>query len=115
MVFQHPIQPSFATLPSVPYAWQPAGTTPELPGLPGFYSKRLNVLGFMPHKGEMAIYPAEGNANTEQVVSAFDRFTSSYEAGCHRHQKPCVAILDNASFHASQKLQKHINKWGHGA
>jgi hypothetical protein len=33
----------FSTVPFVPYAWQPVGTTLELPS---FKSKRLNVLGF---------------------------------------------------------------------
>jgi transposase len=99
----------FSTLPSVPYAWQPVGTTRELPS---FYSKRLNLLGFMSHKGQAVIYPTEGSVNTEQVILAFDRFTSNYEAEYRRHQKPCVVTLDNASFHTSKELHKHIDKWG---
>ncbi len=99
----------FSTIPSVPYAWQPVGTTRELPS---FYSKRLNLLGFMSHKGKTVIYPTEEKVNTEQVVLAFDRFTLDYENAYRDNPKPCVVNLDNASFHTSQALQEHINKWG---
>ena len=66
----------------------------------------------MSSKGQTVVYPVEGSVSTEQVISAFDRFTSAYELEYRHHEKPCVVILDNASFHTSKKLLQHINKWG---
>ena len=75
------------TVPSVPYAWQPAGTTLELPS---FKSKRLNVLGFMSRGQQAYFHTTEGTAGTAQVAAAVDGFASRYALEYAIHGKPCV-------------------------
>ena len=65
----------FATVPCVPYAWQPIGTTLELPSFP---SQRLNILGFMSRDQQAFFQATEGTVGTAQVDAAFDRFAAHY-------------------------------------
>lgn len=98
----------FATLPSVPYAWQPVGTTLKLPS---FKSKRLNVLGFMSRSQQSFFYLNEDKVDTTQVIAAFDPFTAHYANEYALYNKPCVVNLDNASWHTSHAFQDQIDKW----
>ena len=82
----------FSTVPSVPYAWQPVGTTLELPS---FKSKRLNVLGFMSRGQQAYFHTTEGKVGTAQVAAAFDGFTSRYALEYAIHPTPCVVTLSN--------------------
>lgn len=99
----------FSTLPSVPYAWQPVGETRLLPSFP---SKRLNVLGFISTQGDSFFYSTDQSVNSQEAVTAFDKFTSYYEVGYLQHNKPCIVILDNAPTHTSREFRQNINKWG---
>lgn len=65
----------FSTVPCVPYAWQPLGTTRELPSFP---SKRLNILGFLSRDQQAFFQPVEGTVGTAQAIAAFDRFAADY-------------------------------------
>ncbi len=60
-------EPGFATVPSVPYAWQPVGTALDLPS---FKSKRLDVPGFLSKGRHAFLRHAEGPGDTGQVVAA---------------------------------------------
>lgn len=96
----------FSTVPLIPYAWQPQGETREMPSFPG---KRLNVLGFMSKNQKSYFQMIEGNMNTQSVVAAF---TLAYATEYASHNKPCIIILDNASFHTSHAFQQQFDKWG---
>ena len=98
----------FATVPCVPYAWQPVGTTLELPS---FKSKRLNVLGFMSRSQQSFFQTTEGKVDSAQVIAAFDRFTANYAIGYASHNKPCVADLGNAPWHTSHAFQDRLDEW----
>ena len=98
----------FTTVPSVPYAWQPAGTTLELPS---FKSKRLNVLGFMSRGQQAYFHTTEGKVGTAQVAAAFDGFTSRYALEYAIHHTPCVVTLDNASWHTSRAFYDRVDEW----
>ena len=86
----------FTPLPSVPYAWQPVGTTRELPSFP---SKRLNVMGFMSRGQQAFFHSIEGKVDSAQVAEEFDRFASRYEVEYAAHCKPCVVTLYSAPWH----------------
>ena len=98
----------FTTIPSVPYAWQPVGTTRELPS---FKSKRLNVLGFMSRGQQAFFHSAEGKVGSAQVAEAFDRFASRYAAEYAVHGKPCVVTLDNAPWHTIRAFLDRVDGW----
>jgi transposase len=53
----------------------------------------------------------EGKVNTEQVITAFDGFTSRYSIDYAVHNKPCIIVLDNASFHTSRAFTERIDEW----
>lgn len=98
----------FTTIPSVPYAWQPAGITRELPSFP---SKRLNVMGFMSRGQQAFFHSTEGKVDSAQVAEAFDRFASRYAAEYASHGKPCVVTLDNAPWHTSRAFLDRLDGW----
>ncbi len=93
----------FSTVPSVPYAWQPIGTVRELPAFP---SKRLNVLGFLSRDNRAFFHPVEGKVGSGQVANAIDRF-----AAWRGNPKPCVVVLDNASWHTSRAIRARLDGW----
>jgi hypothetical protein len=98
----------FATVPCVPYAWQPLGTTRELPSFP---SKRLNILGFLSRDQQAFFQPVEGTVGTAQAIAAFDRFAADYALAYAHHGKPCVVTLDNAPWHTSRAFREQIDRW----
>jgi hypothetical protein len=98
----------FSTTSSVPYAWQPKGQTGEIPC---FHSKRLNVLGFISRDNQSFFHAVEGCVKTQQVIEAFDLFTSRYADEYALHKKPCIIILDNASIHTSDAFLAQRDNW----
>jgi DDE superfamily endonuclease len=92
----------FTTVPSVPYAWQPVGTSLELPS---FKSKRLNVLGFLSKDGRGFFRHTEGPVDAGQVAAAFDAFAARRAAEYAVHGRPCVVNLDNAPCHTGQAFR----------
>ena len=97
-----------ATRPSVPYAWQPVGTTLALPS---FKSKRLNVLGFLSKDQRTFFRHAEAPVDTGQVVAAFDAVAAQRAAGYAVHGRPGVVNLDHASWHSSQAFRDRMDGW----
>lgn len=98
----------FDTLPSIPYAWQPVGTTLELSSFP---SKRLNVMGFMSRDQKAFFHFTEDRVDTAQVIEAFDRFSKDYASGYAIHQKLCVVNIDNAPWHTSRAFHERQGEW----
>lgn len=98
----------FSTVPCVPYAWQPIGTTLELPSFP---SKRLNVLGFLSRDQKAFFQSTEGTVGTAQVIAAFDRFAAHYALEYAQQAKPCVVTLDNAPWHTSREFRARLDGW----
>ena len=99
----------FATVPCVPYAWQPLGATRELPSFP---SQRLNILGFLSRDQQSFFQAVEGTIGTDQTIAAFDRFAADYAVDYARHGQPCVVTLDNAPWHTSRDFRERIDRWG---
>ncbi|NJO17597.1 MAG: transposase [Thioploca sp.] len=72
----------------VPYAWQPLGSTLEIPSQ---NRTRLNVLGFVTLDNQLESYCFEGTINTDVVVACLEQFASLQTS------KPRYVIIDNAS------------------
>ncbi len=65
----------FSLNPVVPYAWQPAGETIEIPAA---RSKRLNVLGFLnAYENKIEPFSFECNIDTSVVVACFNKFSET--------------------------------------
>jgi hypothetical protein len=73
----------FTLEPCVPYAWQPLGTTLELPSS---QSPRLNVLGFLPLDGTFFSILLEGTVDATVLIAAFDAYCAQLE------MRPCIAV-----------------------
>jgi hypothetical protein len=98
-----------ATVPCVPYAWQPLGSTRTLPSFP---SQRLNILGFLSRDQQSFFQAVEGTVGTTQAIAAFDRFAADYAVDYARHGQPCVVTLDNAPWHTSRDFRERVDSWG---
>jgi transposase len=92
----------FDLQPSVPYAWQPVGTTIEVPSE---NSKRLNVLGFLSPDNRFESFFFEGLIDSDVIIACFDNFVNLKSA------KKRVVFLDNASIHTSNNFMENIEKW----
>jgi len=89
------------TIPDVPYGWQLAGETVELPS---HRSKRINILGFLTRKNDFYYETVEGWVNSDNVISCFDNFANGLT-------KSAVVIVDNASMHTSKKFRDKKMEW----
>lgn len=88
--------------PSVPYAWQPVGSTLEIPSQ---RSTRLNVLAFLTPDNQLESYGFEGTVNTDVVIAGFDQFAQL------KTSKPRYVIIDNASIHTSTEFILNLDQW----
>jgi transposase len=95
----------FATVPSIPYAWQPLGIPLELPSFP---SNCMTILGFLPRDQPSFFQAVEGTVGTTQAIAAFDRCAADYA----RHGQPCVVTLDNAPWHTRRDFRARVDRWG---
>ena len=91
----------FNTDPCIPYAWQPAGETLEIPAAKG---QRLNVVGIMNKQNELTPFTFRGTVNSAAVIACLDEFST------HLRKKSFV-IIDNASTHKSKEVISNISKW----
>lgn len=98
----------FSTTSSIPYAWQKAGETVEIPCK---RSQRLNVLGFMSRNNDAHFCSIEGSVTSACVIKAFDDFATQYAPQYAETQTPCVVILDNASIHHSKAVKQRMKDW----
>jgi transposase len=105
----------FSLTPCVPYAWQPSGRNGTVK-IPSSKSNRINVLGFMSKKNDLAPYVFENTVDSAVVIACFDKFSeqiSKNKAAGQSKQMSAdfVAILDNASMHTSVAFSENIEKW----
>lgn len=91
----------FSLTPEVPYAWQAAGETIEIPAQ---RSSRLNVLGFCNKQLDFHATTVQGWVDSEMVIACFDRF-------CDNLNKQTTVIVDNASIHTSAKFKSKLAAW----
>jgi transposase len=91
----------FDLQPSIPYAWQPIGSTIEVPAA---NSTRLNVLGFITPDNQFESFCFDCSVNTDIVVACFDKFSEA-DSGKKR-----IVILDNASIHTSYTFLENLGK-----
>jgi len=94
-------QSGFTLEPCVPYAWQPAGETIEVPCSK---SKRLNVLGFMDKDCSFQSLVFEGSIDSAVVVACIDFFTKSLK-------RPTALVIDNAPIHTSNEFMQNVERW----
>ena len=91
----------FCLVPYVPYAWQEKGETMEIPSQ---RSKRLNVLGLMNRRNELAPYVFDKSINSEVVIACIDDFSQTCEVRT-------VIVMDQASVHKSAAIEAKIEDW----
>ncbi len=90
-----------STVPEVPYGWQLAGETVQLPAN---RSKRVNILGFCNRANNFYYEMVEGWVNSDHVIRSFDNFIATL---C----KQTIIIVDNASMHTSKKFKAKLAEW----
>ena len=91
----------FTLDPSIPYAWQEAGSIIEIPATKG---GRINVLGLMNRKNALYPYLFEQSLNTSVVVACLNDF-------CKNIKKKTVVVMENSSIHRSEAFEDSIPLW----
>jgi len=76
----------FTLDPSIPYAWQEAGSVIEIPATKG---GRINVWGLMNSKNALYPYLFDQSMNTAVVVACLNDF-------CKNIKKKTVVVMDNS-------------------
>lgn len=88
-----------------PYAYSRIGER-YYESKPGHYSKRISMIGGLCNKQFKAPFMFEGHCNTATFEAYIEKvLVSALRSGM-------VVIIDNASFHKSQKIKKLINDAG---
>lgn len=91
----------FNLTPVVPYAWQAAGETIEIPTAK---SDHLTVLGFYNTDNQFTEFTVSGCVNSDIVIACFEQFSATLA-------KETVVIIDNASIHTSKKFKAQLSTW----
>lgn len=94
----------FSLSPQVPYGWQPVG---EQVAIGVQRTHVTNILGFLnPITQTLFPYATAKNQNVDSdfVIQCIDDFVS-------RCKKPTVIVLDNATFHTSEKFREKRKAW----
>lgn len=91
----------FSQTSNIPKLWSPIGSTAIVKTLA---TKRINVLGFLSKNGDLKSYIADSKVNSDKVIEVFDDFANNIT-------KPCVVVLDNASYHKSKKFKANLYRW----
>ena len=94
----------FCLVPSLPYAWQRADETIELPS--DAHTKRVNVLGFLSRKQGAFFRSHEGRVDKDVVVDVFEQFIKTQDGN-----QPIYIVLDNASTHRSKVFRAAAVEW----
>lgn len=92
----------FCLEPYLPYAWQPIGTSIEVPT--SSHSRRLNVLGFLKRNNDLYPYMIEGSIDTSVIIECFDQLSTHID-------KRSYVLLDNAPMHRSKAFIQRIPQW----
>jgi transposase len=91
----------FTLQPSIPYAWQPAGETRELPCGHG---PRLNVLAFFSQAHDFHPFVFEAAIDSAVVIECFEEFSNQI-------RKPTLVVIDQAPTHTSAEFERHLADW----
>ncbi len=92
----------FCLEPSLPYAWQPRGTSIAVPT--SSHSRRLNVLAFLKRNNDLYPYMIEGSVDSSVIIECFDQLSTQID-------KRSYVLLDNAPMHRSKAFIQQIPKW----
>src|SRR5499426_182187 len=92
----------FCLEPYLPYAWQPIGTSIEVPT--ASHSRRLNVLGFLKRNNDLYPYMIEGSIDTSVIIECFNQLSVQID-------KRSYVLLDNAPMHRSKAFIQQIPQW----
>lgn len=92
----------FCLEPSIPYAWQPIGSSIEVPA--SSHGRRLNVLGFLRRNNDLVPYMVEGSVDSSVIIECFAQLSKQMT------QRSYV-FLDNAPMHRSTAFIAQIPKW----
>jgi transposase len=92
----------FCLEPYLPYAWQPIGTSIEVPT--SSHSRRLNVLGFLKRNNDLYPYMIEGSVDTSVIIECFNQLSEQID-------KRSYVLLDNAPMHRSKAFIQQIPHW----
>src|SRR3989441_1591887 len=92
----------FCLEPSLPYAWQPRGTSIAVPT--SSPSRRLNVLAFLKRNNDLYPYMIEGSVDSSVMIECFDQLSTQID-------KRSYVLLDKAPMHRSKAFIQQIPKW----
>jgi transposase len=92
----------FCLEPSLPYAWQPIGSSITVPT--SSHSRRLNVLGFLTRNNALHPSMIEGSVDTSVIIACFDQLSTQIA-------KRSYVRLDNAPMHRSKAFIAQIPRW----
>ena len=92
----------FCLEPYLPYAWQPIGTSIEVPT--SSHNRRLNVLGFLKRNNDLYPYMIEGSIDTSVIIECFDQFSAQID-------KRSYVVLDKAPMHRSKAFLQRMPQW----
>jgi transposase len=91
----------FSLTPSIPYAWQEKGSRIILNSQK---SQRLNILGMLNIRNELAYEVYVGNTTSEHIIKFLDKFSEKLKI-------KTVVVLDQASIHTSDQIIKKLEDW----
>lgn len=91
----------FSMTPCLPYAWQKKGTPIEI--FPQ-RDKKVNLFGIFRPDNVAVTYQANGNINSQFLISRIDDF-------CQFLEKPTVLVIDNAPVHRSKLFSGQLRRW----
>jgi len=92
----------FCLEPSLPYAWQPRGTSIAVPT--SSPSRRLNVFAFLKRNNDLYPYMIEGSVDSSVMIECFDQLSTQID-------KRSYVLLDKAPMHRSKAFIQQIPKW----
>ena len=91
----------FSLEPNIPYGWLPEGLQTSICSE---HQHVGNVFGLLSIKGAGFMHWCKKNINSQFIIKSLDRLADNI-------QKPTVVVLDNASWHKSEKIQLRLFEW----
>ena len=91
----------FSLTPSIPYGWQPTGKQRTIRSSS---AKVLNIFGLLSNQGKLITYARKENTNSDYVIACINDL-------CSKITRLTVLVLDNASWHTSEKIQGMLQQW----
>jgi transposase len=92
---------AFCMRPNVPYGWVKRG---KQQALPSARRKALNVFGLLNIDQQLVSYTTTKNIDSDTIIEFVDDFSTKIS-------KPTIIVMDNASWHKSEKVQAKFELW----